>query len=105
MVLTVAQRTAFFENADQLGIPHGTVKQMAMEGIVDESDLTDMDQNAVKQMAENLCRPPGGGPAFAFGAKSHKRFLVACDLLKYYETVGHDVTAGKHKVDPYDEEL
>ena len=93
MVLTVAQRTAFFENADQLGIPHGTVEQMAIEGIVDESDLTDMDENAVKQMAENLRRPPGGGPAFAFGAKSHKRFLVACDLLKYYETVGRDVTA------------
>ena len=81
MVLTAAQRTAFFEHADQLGIPHGTVKQMSMEGIVNESDLTDMDENMVKQMAENLCRPPGGSPAFAFGAKSHKLLLVACDLL------------------------
>ena len=48
-------------------------------------------------MAENLRRPPGGSPAFSFGAKSHKRFLVVCDLLKYYKTVGRDVTAGNIK--------
>ena len=28
MVLTVAQTTAFFENSDQMGIPHETMVQM-----------------------------------------------------------------------------
>ena len=39
MVLTAAQTTAFFENADQMGVQHATVVQLALEGIqtVDDS--------------------------------------------------------------------
>ena len=33
MVLTAAQTTAFFENPDQLGIPHETMVQIQREGI------------------------------------------------------------------------
>ena len=33
MVLTAAQTTAFFENPDQMGIPHATMVQMQQEGI------------------------------------------------------------------------
>lgn len=93
MVLTAAQRTAFFEAPDQLGIPHATVVQMATEGINDEADLADFDETSTKQMAENLRRPPGGAQAFAFGSKSHKRFLATCDAIRYYQTVGRDLTA------------
>ena len=31
MVLTAAQNTAFFENPDQMGIPHETMVQMQRE--------------------------------------------------------------------------
>ena len=32
-------------------------------------------------------------PAFTYGAKSQKRLSVACDLIRYYQTVGRDFTA------------
>ena len=32
MVLTAAQTTAFFENPDQMGIPHATMVQIQQEG-------------------------------------------------------------------------
>ena len=32
-------------------------------------------------------------PAFAYEAKSQKRLTVACDLIRYYQTVGRDLTA------------
>ena len=112
MVLTAAQTTAFFENAAQMGIPHATVVQMASEGIATVDDLADFDKDALKQLAENLRKPPGripdpnavvpqGGqapmiptPAFTFGAKSQKRLGVACELIRFYQTVGRDPTPG-----------
>ena len=33
MVLTAAQTTVFFENPDQMGIPHKTMVQMQQQGI------------------------------------------------------------------------
>ena len=60
------------------------------------------------QLADNL-RKPGGRipdpnpnaapgatiptPAFTFGAKSQKRLTVACDLVRYYQTVGRELTS------------
>ena len=32
-------------------------------------------------------------PAITYGAKSQKRLTVACDLIRYYQTVGRDPTA------------
>ena len=32
-------------------------------------------------------------PAFTYGAKSQKRLTVACDLIRFYQTVGRDLTA------------
>ena len=95
MVLTAAQTTAFFENADQMGVQHATVVQLALEGIQTVDDLADFDQEALQQLADNLRRPGGRvpTPAFVFGAKSQKRLGIACELVRYYNTVGHDLTA------------
>ena len=41
MVLTQLQTTAFFENPDQLGIPHETMVQIQREGIQAVADLAD----------------------------------------------------------------
>ena len=42
MVLTAAQTTAFFENPDQMGIPHATMMQKQQERIQAVSDLPDL---------------------------------------------------------------
>ena len=108
MVLTAAQTSAFFETPDQMGIPHATMVQMPQEGIKSVSDLTDFEKESLQQLADNL-RKTGGRiadpdpyeplgatipmPAFTYGAKSQKRLTVACDLIRFYQTVGRDLTA------------
>ena len=92
MVLTAAQVAAFFEDADQMAIPHDTVIQLQTEGIVNPDDLTDFDKTLLKEVAENLRKPsdripnpdpaaPAGStiprPAYVFGAKSQKRLEEA----------------------------
>ena len=108
MAHTTAQTTTFFEHADQMGIPHVTVVQLQAKGITSVSNLADFNKDSLQQLADNL-RHPGGRvpdpnpaaqpgstiptPPFVFGAKSQRRIAVACDLVKYYRTVGHDLTA------------
>ena len=108
MVLTAAQTTSFFENADQMGVQHATVIQLALEGIQTVDDLADFDKEALQQLADTLCRPGGRvpntnrgaaagstipTPAFVFGAISQKRLGIACELVRYYNTLGHNLTA------------
>ena len=108
MVLTAAQTTAFFENPDQMRNPHKTMVQMQHKGIQMVADLADFEKQSLQQLADNL-RKPGGRipdpnpnaapeatipmPAFTYGAKSQKRLTVACDLVRFYQTVGRDLTA------------
>ena len=107
MVLTAAQTTAFFENGDQMGIPNATVMQLQNEGISSVDDLIDFDKDTLQQVADNLCCPggriqdptPGAAlgatiptPPFVFGAKSQKRLLAACDIVRYYEETGRPLT-------------
>ena len=107
MVLTTAQMTTFFKHADQMGIPHATVLQLQSEGITLVSDLVDFNMTSLQQLADNL-RCPGGHvpdpnpgappgstiptPPFVFGAKSQRHITATWDLVKYYITVGHDLT-------------
>ena len=108
MVLTAAQTTAFFENPDQIGIPHKTMVQMQQEGIQAVSDLADFEKQSLQQLADNLRKPgeripdpnpnaaPGATiptPAFIYGSRSQKRLTVACDLVRFYQTVGRDLSA------------
>ena len=108
MVLTATQTTAFFEHVDQMGIPHVTILQLQAEGITSVSDLADFNKDSLQQLGDNL-RHPGGcvpdpnptaqpgstipTPPFVFGAKSQRHIAVACDLVNYYKTVGHELTA------------
>ena len=109
MVLTATQTTAFFDHADQMGIPHITVLQLQAKGITSVSDLADFNKDSLQQLADNLRRPggcvldpnptaqPGSTiptPPFVFGAKSQRHIAVACNLVNYYRTVGRKLTAG-----------
>ena len=62
MVLTNAQTTAFFENADQMAIPRATVLRLAQEGITSADDLLEFDKSSINQIADNLRRPGGRVP-------------------------------------------
>ena len=93
MVFTTAQTTVFFENADQMAIPHDSVVQLVVEGISEVDDLRDFDKDNLDQVANNLRRPPGGAAAFPFGAKSQKRLLAAANMVRFYDTIGRDTSA------------
>ena len=115
MVLTAAQIQSFFEDADQMAIPHATVIQLQSEGIDSPDDLRDFDKDSLKEVAENLRKPtdripnpdpnavPGSTiprPAYVFGAKSQKRLNEACDLVRFYETIGRALTSANIWYDP-----
>ena len=55
--------------------------------------MGEFDKDQLDQIAQNLRRPAGGGNALTFGAKSQKRLLAATQLVKYYNTVGRNLTA------------
>ena len=82
--------------------------QMLLEGIQSIADLADFEKVSLQQLSDNLRKPggripdpdpnaPAGAtipmPAFTYGAKSQKRLTVVCDLIRYYQTVGRDLTA------------
>ena len=95
MVLTGNQVTAFFENADQMAIPNATVVRLVHEGISDVNDLAKFKKEDIEKIAANLRRPVVQGQApLILGAKSVKRLIVACDLVRYYATVGRTITPG-----------
>ena len=100
--------TAIFEGNDQMGIPHETIFQLQLKWISGVNDLADFDKDSLKQLADNHCCPggcipdpnpavvPGATiptPACVFGAKLQARLSVACDLVRFYNTLGHDLTA------------
>ena len=118
MVITVGQNTAFFEANDQMAMDHDAFLRLALDGITTIGDLIDFDEESLKQVAVNLSRPSGripdptigqdngaavGAtipcPPFIFGAKTQARLIVATDLLKFYRTVGRDVTAANMRWD------
>ena len=115
IVLTTSQTTAFFENANQMAIPHATVLQLRHEGITSVADLVDFDKTSISQIADNLRRPggripdpmpgaPEGAtiptPPFIFGAKSQTRLNVACKTIRFYNMVGRVLTAHNIQWDP-----
>eukprot|EP00957_Ditylum_brightwellii_P114782 8752954-Ditylum_brightwellii.AAC.1 len=71
MVLTNAQTTAFFEDNDQMAIPHNTVVHLVNEGILAIDDLEEFQKTNIEQIAANLRRPTvPGTPQLVLGAKS-----------------------------------
>eukprot|EP00957_Ditylum_brightwellii_P135687 10347723-Ditylum_brightwellii.AAC.1 len=87
MVLTNAQTAAFFEDNDQMAIPHNTVVHLVNEGISTVHDLEEFQKTDIEQIAANLRRPiVPGALLLVLGAKSVKRMTAACKLVRYYTT-------------------
>merc|ERR1711923_320808 len=105
MVLTGLQTTAFFENNDQMGLPHRTRVYLQNEGINDVEDLEEfLTKDSWSQVLENCKRPPripnpagwGGlveDQAYRVGAKSLRRLKVAAKAVSYYLNTGRILTA------------
>ena len=115
MVLTNAQVTAFFTDADQMGITQRTVTQLAVEGITTPDDLGDFDKDTLYMVAENLRRPggreanpdPAAAPGstiptqpYAFSAKSQQRMLAVAKIVRYYQDTGRATTAANLRYIP-----
>ena len=62
MVITAAQNQAFFIDGDQMALNQLTFNRLAGESIQVINDLVDFDEDSLKKVAENLCRPAGQMP-------------------------------------------
>ena len=108
MVLTVNQTIAFHDDNDQMSLPQATRLQLVNEGLEHVHDLLEFNGESIKGISNNLRRPGGRipnpypnaapgdmipTPPFSFGAKSQMRLKAATMILRYYETVGREITA------------
>ena len=59
MVRTNAQNRTFFEGAAYMSIDSQTVTYMASEGFHNYNKIADFDQDMIKAVAAQLCRPGG----------------------------------------------
>jgi hypothetical protein len=107
--------TAFFTNADQIGLPQRTVDQLVNEGITLPDDLVDFDKDTIAMVAENLRRPGGREPnpdpnaapgstiptqPYVFSAKSQQRLLAVSNIVRYYQDTGRNLTAANIRYNP-----
>ena len=93
-----------------------TLAQLRNEGITMIDNLGEFDKDTLQQIADNLRRPGGRvpdpnyvppdpmpvlspvvpmvlTPPFIFGEKSQKHLQVACELVRFYDTIGRLLTA------------
>jgi hypothetical protein len=115
MVFTAAQVTNFFEDPNQMAIPHQTRVKLAEEGIQHPSDLRIFKADGFKRLAGSL-RHPGGTivnpdpnanagaliptPIYVMGAKSWLRLEAAAEMVRYFYTCGRPLTASNMQWDP-----
>eukprot|EP00957_Ditylum_brightwellii_P188449 14346006-Ditylum_brightwellii.AAC.1 len=76
---------AFFEDNDQMAIPHNAVIHLVNEGILTVDDLEEFQKTDIEQIAANLRRPiVPGAPMLVLVAKFVKKMTAACELVRYY---------------------
>ena len=95
--MLLQQNIQFFEDPLWIGIVRNTRERLHDEGIRYVEDLVDFDKDTIDQIASNLRRATaveGAAlqPPFPFGAKVQKRLTEACELVRFYETVGRTIT-------------
>ena len=78
-------------------------------------DLVDFGKDMIQQISDNLCRPGGRNTdpvsgtganttvpmsPFIFGAISQNSLCIACDLVRFYQTIYHPLKAPNIQLDP-----
>ena len=81
-----------------MAMDHDTAVKIAEEGMNGADDLIEFDKTSLTQLAETLrksgkripnpdANTPEGGtipcPPYIFGAKSQKRLLKACEIMRF----------------------
>ena len=102
-ILSDEEMLGFFAN--EMELKTSTITQIQLEGISTPKDLADFHESDMKQLADNLRRPPGrieeegrkAGtvvtvPGFVFGAKTQQRMIAAAKLIRYYKMIGRPLT-------------
>ena len=109
MVLTNASIDTFFTNAKQMALPARIALKLREEGIWSPADLLEFDTKSMSQIADNLRRPGGrvadpndtsttiAIPPFVFSTKSQQQLNIACKVVRFYEMIGHTLTAPNSK--------
>ena len=105
MVLTEAQQTSFFEDADQMSLVSRTrTNSLVVEGITTVNDLADWDDDDWDQWSLNCEKPDqvqdSDNPAllvdqvpFSLSFKSLQRLKIASKLIRYYNSIPIPLTA------------
>ena len=102
MVFTVAQTTAFLEEAAQMGLSHRTRVQLQVDGVNDTSDLAEWTDDDWDQFATNCKRPDRIPDAagvlihqapFVIPVRSLRRLKVASHIARYYEATSRTMSA------------
>ena len=108
MVFAVNQTIAFFEENDHMYLPQATRLQLVNEGLEHVHDIIEFNGESIKGIFDNLRRPGGRiinpdpnaspgdmipSPPFSFREKSQMRLKAATMILRYYGTVGREITA------------
>ena len=113
MVWTTDQKERFYKNASQMSITSDrTIVQLVIDDFDDPDDLVDFDEESLKQLVE-MYHNPGGTKTdpddedstipmrpYQLGAKSLRRLIGACELMKYYRSVGRTMTSKNVKYEP-----
>ena len=108
MVFTNAQTTAFFEDADQIGLSNRTRVEMQNEGVLTVDDLDDFEDSDWDKIVENLRRPPRlpdpvnpgqviAQNPFVMGARSTKRLKIAAAAVRFYKATDRAIEHGMMK--------
>ena len=77
-----------------MAIVNATRVQLQNEGIMRVEDLAEFTKEDLDAVAHNLHHPAARVGPFIFGAKSQKRLTVMAELVRYYDTIGRDLSAG-----------
>ena len=104
--LTALQLTTIFEDAEYLALTNRTRLKLVEEGIERPEDLAQFDSKAMEQIRKSLLHPAGRvvdpededrtipTPPFVIGAKSLQRMMAMADLVRFYQTIGRELTIG-----------
>ena len=101
-MVNTAETTAFFENADSMGLRADTRQRLRDEGIDLIDDLVDLDEPMMKAIVEIMrkpgdCVPDPNNPGqdrlrdpYVFGAKTQRRLLEAAEYIRHLKGINRD---------------
>ena len=82
----------FFQHQDELGLAEATREQLIEEGITTIIDLQFIDNDSIKELANNLRRPSGSKKPFHFSIISQTKMLDTSNYVRHCVAMGRVVS-------------